>query len=182
MKNYIYLLLLFFLAACSPGDSGPSLQEAQENVYVGIETPSRLRDYSYNNNGDYGVYETPANSKTFKGKINATEGFTISPNDLTVKWRSDIDGELFSGNPDENFESNFTTPLSKGLHKIYMEVYLGNHSLVKMDSIMVSNVIKLEAAPRLGRIMRLNWTKYEGSNFVSYLVKHFSYFYKSKIL
>lgn len=173
MKTYFYLIPLFFLVACAPGESGPSLQEVQENVYVGIETPSRERDFSYNNNGDYGVYEIPADPKTFKGIITVTEGFTVSHNSLTVRWRSDIEGELFAAHPDENFESTFTTPLSKGLHKIYMEVYLGNNTqLVQKDSIMVSNVIKLEAAPRLGRIMRLNWTKYEGSNFVSYLVYH----------
>lgn len=174
MKVYLHLVLILLMAAaCSPGENGPSVEEVQANVNVSIILPLKERDFSFNNNGVHGVYEIPTNQKTFKGKIQLSEGFSISPNSLTVKWISDIDGELFVGHPNDNFESTLTASLSKGLHKISFEVYLGNNPmLIQKDIITISNVIKLEAAPRLGRIMRLNWTKYEGSDFVSYLVYH----------
>lgn len=174
MKPYFYFALLIIMAfACSPGENVPSVEEVQQNINVGIILPLKERDYSYHNDGDRGVYEIPSDQKNFKGKIQLSETLSLSHNQLTVKWKSDIDGELFVGHPDDNFESSLTTPLSKGLHKIFFEVYLGNNpELLQKDSITISNVIKLEAAPRLGRIMRLNWTKYEGSDFVSYLVYH----------
>lgn len=176
MKTYLYLASLLLLTACTSSEDGPTLEEVQDNVYIGIVTPSRERDYSFNNNGDYGVYEIPSDQKTFKGEISFSDDINISHNSLTVKWRSDIDGELYAAHPNVDFESTFTTPLSKGLHTIYMEVYLGNNpEVVQKDSIVVSNVIKLDATPRLGRMMRLNWTKYEGTNFVSYLVYHNNY-------
>jgi hypothetical protein len=174
MKSYFYFALVLLIAVgCSPEESAPSFEEVQENIDVGIIMPLKERDYSFHNNGDYGVYEIPADQKNFKGKIEFSGEVNVSPNNLRVKWISDIDGELYESHPDNNFESTISTSLSKGLHKISFEVYLGNNSeLIQKDSITVSNVIKLEATPRLGRMMRLNWTKYEGSDFVSYLIYH----------
>lgn len=174
MKSYFYLtLLILFSFACSPEEDGPTIEEVQGNITIGIVSPVKTRDYSYHNNGVQGVYEIPSTQKSFTGKIEFLETANVSPNQLIVKWISDIDGELFVEHPNNNWESTFTTTLSKGLHTISFEVYLGNNAeLLQKDTIIISNVIELEATPHLGRIMKLNWTKYEGSDFVSYLVYH----------
>jgi len=180
MKVYFYfVIVLLMAAACSPGDSGenvgsvPAFEEVQGNVDVGILLPLKDRDYSFHNNGVHGVFENPTDQKTFKAKIALSETVSVSPANLTIKWISDIDGVLFVGHPDANFESALTTSLTKGLHKISFEVYLGNNpQLLQKDTVTVSNILKLEATPRMGRMMRLTWTKYEGSDFVSYLIYH----------
>ncbi|CAM4391845.1 YncE family protein [Flavobacterium terrigena] len=172
MKAYFYfILVLLITVGCNPEDDGPTVQQVQQNINVGIVLPLKDRDYSFHNYGDYGVYDIPTNQKNLKAKIGLTGDLGVSPDDLIVKWISDIDGELYAGHPNGNFESTLTTSLSKGLHTISFEVYLVNNpELLQKDTIVISNIIKLEATPQLGRFMRLNWTKYEGSDFVSYLV------------
>lgn len=172
MKVYFYFVLVLLITlGCNPEDDEPTVQQVQQNINVGIVLPLKNRDYSFHNYGDYGVYEIPSDQKNFKAKIGLNGDLGVSPSNLIVKWISNIDGELFVGNPNDNFESTFTTVLSKGLHTISFEVYLGNNpELLQKDTIVISNVIKLEATPQLGRFLRLNWTKYEGNDFVSYLI------------
>lgn len=173
MRAFLYLITLILLAGCSAGDAGPTVEEVQNNLNVSIILPVKERDYSFHNNGVYGVYENPSVQKTFKAKIQLSADITVANTNLKVKWRSNIDGELLVGNPNADYESILTTSLSKGLHKVYIEVYLGNNpELIQKDSITISNVVKLEATPDKGRIMKLNWTKYEGNDFVSYLLYH----------
>ena len=124
MKSYFYFAFVVLMAVgCSPEESLPPIEEVQENITVGIILPLKERDYSFHNNGVYGVYEIPADQKNFKGKIEFSGEVNVSPNNLRVKWISDIDGELFEGQPDNNFESTISTSLSKGLHTISFEVY-----------------------------------------------------------
>lgn len=175
MKTYFYfaLLLLVTVGCSKTEESKPvlAIEEVEGNINVGIVLPLKDRDYSFHNNGDSGVYEIPTNEKNFKAKIELSETLNASPTDFIVKWISDIDGVLFEGHPNSNFESTLTTSLSKGLHTISFEVYLVNNpQLLQKDSITIANVIKLETVSRLGRIMKLNWTKYEGNDFISYLV------------
>jgi hypothetical protein len=171
MKAFLYLAILVAFASCSKEDEGPTFEEVQEKASVSIILPLKDRDYSSHNNGIRGVFENPADQKIFKGKINLSDTLIVANTALKIKWRSNIDGELFVGIPNAKFESNFTTSLSKGLHKIYFEVYLGdNPTVMQKDSITISNVVKLEATPYKGRIMKLNWSKYEGTDFVSYLI------------
>ena len=70
MKSYFYFAFVVLMAVgCSPEESLPPIEEVQENITVGIIMPLKERDYSFHNNGDYGVYEIPADQKNFKGKI-----------------------------------------------------------------------------------------------------------------
>ncbi|WP_281298850.1 YncE family protein [Flavobacterium limnophilum] len=172
MKAFLYLAILVAFASCSKEEEeGPTVEEVQKKASVSIILPLKDRDYSSHNNGIYGVFENPSDQKTFKGKIKLSDTLMVANTDLKIKWRSNIDGELFVGIPNAKFESNFTTSLTKGLHKIYFEVYLGdNPKVIQKDSITISNVVKLEATPYKGRMMKLNWSKYEGTGFVSYLV------------
>ncbi|WP_394758766.1 hypothetical protein, partial [Flavobacterium sp.] len=110
MKTYFYFALVLLLAvACNPEESGPTVEEVQANINVGIILPLKDRDFSFHNNGVHGVYEIPTGQKFFKGKIALSGNLSVSPVDFTVKWVSDIDGELFVGHPNDNFESTLTT-------------------------------------------------------------------------
>lgn len=177
MKYFFYFSFLFlFSVSCESEKTLPSIEEVIGNINTGIILPAKNRDFSYHQNGVYGVYAIPSDQKDFKGKIELLNNLLLSPDQLTVKWISDLDGELLVAQPNAAFESIFSTTLSKGLHTISFEVYLGNNpELLQKDSIIISNLIELEATPQLGRLMKLNWSKYEGADFVSYLIYHDSF-------
>jgi hypothetical protein len=173
MKKIIFAaLLLTSIYSCSI-EKNDIIDNIEEIPVVTIATsiliPTRDRDYSYHNNGVNGVFEDPTLRKNFKAKIVFTNNSYTSNDSLTVKWISDIDGQLYEGNPNTNFESEINVNLSKGLHKISFEVY-SNNTLTDKDSVYISNVIKLEGLAESGRSVELKWSKYEGNDFVSYLV------------
>ncbi|TCN61324.1 hypothetical protein EV142_101913 [Flavobacterium circumlabens] len=171
MKKLLLLFLSFSFYNCS---SDHNIENEIEKPTISLTTsiiqPLKDRDFSFHNNGVHGVFEDPTVSKKLKAKIELSEVNNSSKGTLNVKWKSDKDGLLYEGKPDDNLESVININLSKGFHKIFFEVYTADNSLIKKDSITISNVIKLEALSDTGRSIKLNWSKYEGNNFISYLV------------
>lgn len=171
MKKLIFLILSILFFSCSNDEN--SINNEAENTQITLTTsilnPLKNRDYSYHNNGVNGVFEDPTLQKNLKGKIVLTNNSNVSNNNLIVKWKSDIDGQLYEGNPNTNLESEININLSKGLHKILFEVY-SNNTLLKKDSVYISNVVKLQGIAETGRSLKLKWSKYEGNDFVSYLI------------
>jgi hypothetical protein len=171
MKKILFLILSITIYSCSNDkNSNDEVEKPQINLTTSIISPLKNRDYSFHNNGVNGVFEDPTTQKKLKGKIVLSNDSNTSNTNLIVKWKSDIDGQLFEGTPNSNFESEININLSKGFHKILFEVYTNNNVLIKKDSITISNVIKLEATNDTGKSVKLNWTKYEGNNFLSYLI------------
>jgi hypothetical protein len=171
MKKLLFLTVSIVIFGCSNNEnSNYEVENPQISLTTSITAPLKNRDYSFHNGGVEGVYEDPTVQKKLKGKIVLSGDSKISNTNLIVKWKSDIDGPLSEGNPDSNFESEININLSKGLHKILFEVYTTNNVLIKKDSITISNVIKLQGITDTGKSVKLNWTKYEGNNFVSYLI------------
>ena len=94
---------------------------------------------------------------------------TYKNTDIEVTWKSSIDGILFRGSPDVDFESNISKKLSVGVHTIYFEAFLKDKKIISKDSITLSNTIQL-IAKNTSRSVKLNWTKYEGNDFISYQI------------
>src|SRR5690606_436402 len=137
-----------------------------------INTPNQTRDYSYHNQGYNGVFENPDSSKLFRGNINISYGNNstqLNISDIEVIWRSNIDGILFQGNPNDNLQSEINASLSKEVHTIYFEASVPSENLTVKDSIILSNNIKLTTI-NTGKSVKLNWTQYEGNDFVSYSI------------
>lgn len=168
MKKLLLAIFFITLYSCS-NDESNNIENPQITLSTSILNPLKNRDYSYHNNGINGVFEDPSTQKNLKGKIVLSNNSTLSNNDLIVKWKSNIDGQLYEGNPNTNLESEISVNLSKGLHKILFEVY-SNNILIEKDSVYISNVIKLEGIAETGRSVKLEWSKYEGNDFVSYLI------------
>lgn len=172
MKGLLFTLLLITLYSCST-DENNTIENPAENPQLTLTTaivnPLKNRDYTYHENGAHGVFEDPTLQKNLKAKIVLTNNSTASNTDLKVKWKSDIDGQLFEGNPNTDLESEINVNLSKGLHKILFEVY-SNTALIEKDSIYISNVITLQGIAKTGISVNLEWSKYEGNDFVSYLI------------
>lgn len=172
MKRLFFAIFLITIYSCS-NDENSNIENPDENPQITLTTsilnPLKNRDYSYHNNGINGVFEDPTLQKNLKGKIVLTNNSNATNNNLIVKWKSDIDGQLYEGNPNTNLESEINVNLSKGLHKILFEVY-SNNTLIEKDSVYISNVIKLEGIAETGRSVKLEWSKYEGNDFVSYLI------------
>jgi hypothetical protein len=174
--HFAYLILLFsILASCSSDSESVTTQNS--NIFINefttkIKNPIQLRDYSYDNQGYYGIFENPNDSKTFNGEIDISyenNSTQLHLTDIQVIWKSNLDGILFEGNPDENFESEIISNLSVGTHTIYLEVAIPNENLIAKDSIILSNNIELTTT-NTALSVRLNWTQYEGNDFESYLV------------
>lgn len=169
-KILLSLLLSFIFISCSYDKNPTEIETPIIKLKTEISAPLKDRDYSFHDNGKYGVFEDPTIQKKLTAKIILEEGNTTSNNNLIVKWKSDIDGSLYEGKPNDKLESEININLSKGLHKILFEVYTTNNKIISKDSITISNIIKLEGISDTGRSVKLNWTKYEGNDFVSYLV------------
>ncbi|WP_294965307.1 hypothetical protein [uncultured Flavobacterium sp.] len=170
MKKILILLLSIVLYNCSSDKNTVDETEISEvKLTATIIEPIKDRDLSFYNNGTAGIFEDPTVKKKLKAKIVLSDDSNSKTN-LAIKWRSNIDGSLYEGKPDNNLESEININLTKGLHKIFFEVYNNNNLLIKKDSITISNAIKLEASNDTGRSINLNWSKYEGNNFISYLV------------
>lgn len=171
MKNLFFLLLFVTFYSCSSDKNiEPEIEKPVINLTTSIIQPLKDRDFSFHNNGVYGIFEDPTVPKKLKAKIVLSDDSNSSKNTLNIKWKSDKDGILYEGKPNDNLESELNINLSKGLHKILFEVYNSDNTLIKKDSITISNVIKLEGVSDTGRSIKLNWSKYEGNNFMSYLV------------
>lgn len=171
MKKFLALLLSIAFYSCSSDKNlDPEIKKPVINLTTSIVEPLKDRDFSFHNNGVSGVFEDPTISKKLKAKIVLSETNNSSKSSLNIKWKSDKDGLLYEGKPNDNLESEININLSKGLHKVFFEVYASDNTLIKKDSITISNVIKLEALSDNGRSIKLNWSKYEGNNFMSYLL------------
>ena len=169
-KIFFPFFLFLFLFSCK-SEVSDLIEDGflpEIDMDVSIISPVRDRDYSFHNGGESGVFENPAIPKKLKAKIDI-QNMKDTSTDFMVRWVSSLDGKLYEGKPDENLESEIDTKLSTGIHKVYFEVYSGKFLLEK-DSIIITNEIGLKASNETGRSMRLLWTKYQGSDFLSYLL------------
>ncbi len=96
------------------------------------------------------------------------------PQDISVEWFSDLDGVIFSGNPDQSGLSSFNTnSLSKGVHLITVKA-VDEDDFQSSKTIQVStNAIKgvtLNTPELVNGNVVLKWTKFEGSDFLMYEV------------
>ena len=162
--------LIFCIYGCHKNDNIPDVEKSKVNLLISIISPLQNRDYSFYNDGCYGIFENPSDPKIFKGVVFlSTDSLNISYNDLIIKWESNLDGLLFEGKLNSKRESEITTTLSPGLHKITFAAYW-NSDLIEKDSIIISNVMQLKILKETGRSVKLNWSKYEGKGFLSYLI------------
>ena len=181
MRNPFYLIFFLILIISCSSDNESAQNNDDDvvdpvlnitNFTVTINSPIQTRDYSYHNQGYNGVFENPDNSKLFNGSINISYGNNstqLSTSDIEVVWRSNIDGILFQGNPNDNLQSEINESLSKEVHTIYFEASVPSENLTIKDSIILSNNIKLTTI-NTGKSVKLNWTQYEGNDFVSYSI------------
>jgi len=178
---YLTLILTLIISCSSDNDSQQNNNDDDGTVdpvlnitsfTATINTPNQTRDYSYHNQGYNGVFENPDSSKLFRGNINISYGNNstqLNISDIEVIWRSNIDGILFQGNPNDNLQSEINASLSKEVHTIYFEASVPSENLTVKDSIILSNNIKLTTI-NTGKSVKLNWTQYEGNDFVSYSI------------
>ncbi|WP_299107275.1 hypothetical protein [uncultured Tenacibaculum sp.] len=183
MKRKIYLLLILALTINCSSNNETTIDETNENEVskpvlnitnftAKINSPSQKRDYSYHKQGYEGIFEKPEDLKVFNGSINISYGNNsaeLKNTDIQLIWRSNIDGILFQGNPDEAFESEVEKKLTKGVHTVFFEASIPSENINIKDSIILSNNIKLKTLST-GTSVKLDWTKYEGSDFVSYKI------------
>ncbi|WP_348743997.1 hypothetical protein [Tenacibaculum sp. 190524A05c] len=180
MRKLFYLtLILTFITGCTSNNdplpdngNGDDPVKNISNFTATISSPIQTRDYSYHDQGYDGIFENPYDDKTFSGYINITynnNSIELSASQIEVTWRSSIDGILFQGNPNDNLESEISKSLTKGNHTIFLEASIPSENLMVKDSILLSNQIKLTAI-NTGKSVKLNWTKYEGNDFVSYSI------------
>lgn len=187
MKKTLYLIVLSILIfSCGSSEDTISDNEngnASENTSidfenildfsVSISSPEKERDYTYHNQGDSEVFEDPNSQTSFKSNVKleyVNNSDPIPPSKISIKWSSDKDGVLFEENLNDQYESNFERSLSKGNHKIYFEASIENNSnFIAKDSVFLSNVISLKLE-NTDKSVKLEWSKYEGDNFQSYLI------------
>ncbi len=110
-----------------PADNQENLDSSCSitNLSVEIVSPNSSRDFSHYNDGYKGIFENPLELKQFEGKIQLTYGSNseiLDTSEIDILWKSNIDGVLYEGNPNQNLGSELTTDLSKGVHTIYFEV------------------------------------------------------------
>jgi hypothetical protein len=93
---------------------------------------------------------------------------------LTVSWVSDLDGELFSGNPGSDGVTTFQSDrLSTGIHQITLSVedadgFTAATSFeLRTDGPSAITLLEAEATPAG---VELKWTDYDGANFGSFSV------------
>jgi hypothetical protein len=187
---YYYVFILLLIWSCSKDNNNPTVpvlpddtdDTSQDTTAVStihllsfntlITSPAQNRDYSFHNEGTYGIFEHPDSTKSFQGQvafIYADSSATITPEDIQLTWRTNLDGVLFEGHPDEEFKKDIQTLLSKGIHTLYLEAEVIDHNYMAKDSIILSNVINLSAS-KTGHSIQLDWSKYEGNDFESYVI------------
>ncbi len=180
MKNYALLLLFITIfGSCAHEDELAPEQTTKPDqsveileITAKINSPIQTRDYSFSNQGVNGIFENPEVKKLFQGSVQVNyseKSSNLENTDVEVVWRSNIDGVLFRGAPNDYFESDLHKNLSTGLHTIYFEASVNGEDIVSKDSIVLSNNIKL-TADNTSKSVKLNWTKYDGNDFISYQV------------
>lgn len=182
MKTYSYLIFLFLLfISCSKDNPSPVTYETLNisDFSSEIIKPEKQRDISYYNQGSRGTYENPDSLIRFKGKVDISyvksNSKQLSPSEIEIEWKSNIDGTLFAGSLDDDFESYFTKQISKGIHEIVFSAYVSrNNELLVTDTVTISNVIALETLST-DRSVKLKWSKYVGNNFLSYKIYRDNY-------
>ncbi|WP_353722961.1 hypothetical protein [Dyadobacter sp. 676] len=94
-----------------------------------------------------------------------------SPNDITVKWESSLDGVFHTSSPDQKGNVAFTKGLSKGQHSItvtatdkdqYSSTFTFALSTTAPKPVTLTSAVKKESN------IALAWTKYVGDDFRSY--------------
>lgn len=170
---YLHAIVVIALISCEKDTSRKISDDMIGQFYIRITTPEKYRDYSYHNEGMSGVFENPETETEFNGTIvlNLDRGEDpVKPEELIVEWTSSIDNILYSGRPNSKLESGFRKKLSKGVHTIYFKVTINsNHKIYQLDSVIITNVMSLNSSGT-DKSIRLNWQKYEGTDFISYLV------------
>jgi len=174
--NFI-LIILLTLGCSSDSDSSSTDNDPVLNISnftVSIDTPIQTRDYSYYNEGYDGIFENPDTSKLFGGSIDITysaNSSLLTYTEVEIIWRSNIDGVLFQGQPNSNYLTEINQTLSVGLHTITLEASIPSQNLMASASINLSNNIKLTTTKSgNGKSVLLNWTPYQGNDFISYLI------------
>jgi hypothetical protein len=94
-----------------------------------------------------------------------------SPNDITVKWESSLDGVFHTSSPDSKGNIAFNKALSKGQHNITVtatdkDKYSSTYTFVL--STTAPKPVTLTSADKKGPNIALIWTKYAGDDFKSY--------------
>ncbi len=187
---FYFMLILFVALSCSKDNDNTNTPDPPDNTNDNTQdttsvdsfhllsfstliiSPAQNRDYSFHNDGTYGIFEHPDSTKTFQGQVEFIYddiSEMLTPEDIRVTWRTDLDGILFEGHPNEEFKKDIQTLLSKGVHTLYLEAEVIDHNYFAKDSILLSNVINLSAS-KTGHSTQLNWSKYEGNDFQSYLI------------
>ncbi len=175
LLSLIFLSVIIFSCGSDENDLETDLINI-ENISrfsVSISSPEKERDYTYHNEGNSGIFENPSLQTSFKSNVKIEYIDNTDPvptSKIKIKWSSNIDGVIFEGNINNEFESNFEKSLSKGNHKIYFEASIDNNpNFIAKDSVILSNVISLQLEPT-DRAVKLNWSKYLGDDFQSYLI------------
>ena len=145
---------------------------------VEISGPEENRDFTFHNQGGFGIFQNPNEDLLIEGRVNITydnNDSSIPLDEIDLKWYSEIDGVMAEGQPDSDYRSSVQKPLSRNIHKVFFEASIeGEEILIAKDSIVISNVIALELEPT-DKSIKLSWTRYELDDFTSYLIYRESY-------
>lgn len=179
MKRVFYFIFAVAVTSCSPQerpDKEPENKPKIVAIKAEITSPFQKRDYSFHNPEDAsigydGVFLNPAEDQMFNGamRIESSGPGEMEIPKVEVVWRSNLDGILFRGNADDELQTQVQSNLSKGIHTIFLEASIPGTEFVAKDSILLSNTIELHTEST-GKSVQLNWSKYEGQDFVSYLI------------
>ena len=175
MKNLFHISLIILLTvSCSDSNEINYIDfENISNFSISITTPEKKNDFTYHNNGVLGLFYNPDTPIRFEGEIDLNlinPSKPIDPSNIKIKWSSSLDGIISEEVSSDEYKSSFEKIISKNIHTIYFEVSINdNPDITRKDSIVISNVIRLELEPT-DRSIKLKWSKYEGSNFESYLI------------
>src|SRR5690625_7868714 len=118
MKRLFFAIFLITIYSCSD-DENSNIENPDENPQITLTTsilnPLKNRDYSYHSTGINGVFEDPTIRKNLKGTIVITNNSNATNNNWIAKWKSDIAGLLYEGNPNKNIGRQINVNLRKGL-------------------------------------------------------------------
>ncbi|WP_224485388.1 hypothetical protein [Robertkochia aurantiaca] len=99
-----------------------------------------------------------------------TDDFSSS-GDISVSWESDLDGTLFSGNPNSENVSLFEAELSRGIHTITITATDGDgyETTASMTvNTKAPRLVNLISADKATPSVNLNWEAYTGIDFAKY--------------
>lgn len=140
---------------------------------VEITSPDDNRDFTFHNQGSFGIFQNPNQGLLIEGVVNISydnNSEPISLEEIDIKWYSEIDGLMSEGHPNNDYKSMVQTALSKNIHKVFFEASIeGKEVLIAKDSIIFSNVVTLDLEST-DKSMKLSWSRYEMDDFISYLI------------